>query len=419
MISFCLGKIEHAASAVDWHLDTPQPAMRAREIRGHFLELAGWVFGGLEPAQAIVVYAPLLHRAPLVIGGLHPRADVTAVLGCPDDTPTGFRVFVNLLGLRDVGVIEIGVVAAAQWPAFSQDSRYLAKNFITLARLDLSIGYDAAPVAGAAPLFVTSLGRSGSTALMGALAAHPAVLAPRNYPYESKLLQYAQHVLAMMTMPSAGSAGLDGAQFIDTPYLAATNPFVQRDDYPEIFDWFAEDALGFIAPLLRETLLMMIARQAPQKQAVRFVAEKLVPNTMMASLAEAVWAEAQEIILVRDFDDWLWSAKGFSEASGRYFGRDAAPDRVMGQAIAEYEAFLDYAERRAGRAMIVPFDALIAGPDALQRICARLGLTLHAAMVTSLQTVPAGHANAKPRDAAAATGLSARFSPRVRRLTAG
>jgi precorrin-6B methylase 1 len=69
--------------------------------------------------------------------------------------------------------------------------------------------------------------------------------------------------------------------------------------------------------------------------------------------------------------------------------------------------------------MMVPFDALIAGPDALQRICARLGLTLHAAMVTSLQTVPAGHANAKPRDAAAATGLSARFSPRVRRLTAG
>jgi hypothetical protein len=40
MMSFCLGKIEHAAGSADWHLDTPQSAMRARAIQGYFLELA-------------------------------------------------------------------------------------------------------------------------------------------------------------------------------------------------------------------------------------------------------------------------------------------------------------------------------------------------------------------------------------------
>ncbi|OYV70280.1 MAG: hypothetical protein B7Z67_04725 [Acidiphilium sp. 21-60-14] len=418
MVSFCVTEIKKSDGSALWHLDAPQIAILNRDMRGNFLELAGWVFHREDPAQSIVIYAPLLHRAPLAIVGLHQRADVTAAFDCPPDTPTGFRAFVNLLGLRDAGAIEVGAVPASRWAAFSQDSRFLAKNFISLARIDLTIRHDAAPVAGPAPIFVTSMGRSGSTALMGALAAHPAVLAPRSYPYESKLLQYAQHVLAMMVTPSTGSAGLDGAQFIDTPYLASTNPFLRRDDYPEIFDWFAEDALGFIAPMLDQTLTMIIAKQASEPQTVRFVAEKLVPNTMMASLAEAVWAEAREIILLRDFDDWLRSARGFSKASGRYFGRNAAQDTVMEQAVTEYEAFLDYAERRRGRAMIVPFDALMAGPAALEQVCARLDLTMTAAMEAALRTIPAGHANVQRHGRDAPSGLSDRFAARTRRLVA-
>ena len=415
-MSFCVNRIVNEGGAARWHLDLPSAAMVGASVPHYYLELAGWVALSAGAAQAVAVYAPLLHRAPLQIIALHPRDDVAGALNLPPETPTGFRGVVSLLGLRDARTLELAVVSSARWAAFSRDSRYLSQNFERLARLDLSIDDGGAALVGPAPLFVTSIGRSGSTALIGALAAHPSVLAPRHYPYESKMLQFAQHLLTLIVSPRADGAGLTAQQFMDHPYLATANPFIDRNDYPEIFSAFNQGALGFIAPLLRQAISQLIALHAARPADVRFLAEKLVPNTRMATLAEAIWADATEIILLRDFDPWFQSAQGFSEASGRYFGRDATPGIVLDQAIQEYGALLDYAERRIGRAMIVSFEALVGSAETLHAICTHLGLEMNAAMATALRTVPAGHATIRPGQLVAPPAIAEPFAARRRRL---
>ena len=74
---------------------------------------------------------------------------------------------------------------------------------------EISVDYLNLPVVSArTPLLVTSMGRSGTSYLMGLLAAHPAIATPRVFPFEERIASYYGDVFRAITRTGAAKAGL-------------------------------------------------------------------------------------------------------------------------------------------------------------------------------------------------------------------
>ncbi len=230
-----------------WHLDRPDAEALAAGGAGLSLTLGGWVADPQLPFASVALYAPLFHRAPLAVAPLHARSDVTAALDLPPDRASGFLLRIPLLGLPEKAELVLAAVPEPLAPAFESDASWRARHFEPLARLEIDIdcpppGSDDAP--GPTPFFVTSLGRSGSTALMAALTAHPAIGGTCTYPFEARPLQHALHLFCLWLHPALAHAPIAQEQFADTPFLASANPFYYAEDYPDLFGHFEESGLA-------------------------------------------------------------------------------------------------------------------------------------------------------------------------------
>lgn len=388
-----------------WALDQPAEADIGNPADSAYLDIVGWVTSRDGPIRAVAAYAPVLFRSPLIHTRLYPRADVTAALGVPEDTPTGFRLFVNMIGLQDMDTLVLAAITEAQAPAFTADSSYAAGNFTPMARIAFRYRPTRPEPTASAPVFVTSLGRSGSTALMAMLGAHPDIAAPPTHPYESRQIALALHHARLAVTPSAINLPVAGTdQFLDLPYLASTNPFLSPNDYPDLFAHHRRSALPIMADHLRDALPALAEPHAPGRPGwtPRYVAEKTPPNTLTPMVAELIWPGSTEIILLRDFRDWLGSALAFSRASGRYFGASSI-EALAPRIATDYAALLDYLAIRRDKAVIVTYEALIGDRAFADRLSARLSLPPDPAMTASLTTIPDGHAGTADDRAALVT----------------
>jgi hypothetical protein len=241
---------------------------------------------------------------------------------------------------------------------------------------------------GPAPLFVTSLGRSGSTALIAALASDPAVTAPETYPFETKPLAYALHMARLAVSPSIPHLPISSQQFLDVPFVGSTNPNLNHADYPHLFAHYRANGLTIFRSLVKAALT---AQPAPNDTNPRYIAEKSAANTMTPMLAELVWPNTIELILCRDITAWIASALAFSRATNRYFGNITDVATVIPQITTDLTSFLDYIASRAEKAIFIRFETLIADRDFPSRLCERLGLTEASAMSASIANVPESH----------------------------
>jgi hypothetical protein len=387
-----------------WHLDRPGMAPPVTAEPTIYLELAGWITATTpDPIHAIAIYANNLHRSPILVTILHPRQDVAQAMSLPPDTPCGFHAFLNVLGLQTLNSIELHAVTLGEWDRFIADSSYHAGRLLPVVTIDFAFSPGPLPepldqsVPDLQPLFITSLGRSGSTALMAALATNAAIASPEAYPFESKPLAYALHMARLATSPSMPHLPVASAQFLDVPFIGSTNPNLNPGDYPRLFDHYRQHGLTIFRAHARSHAL---AHLPPTAQPPRYIAEKSAPNTLTPMLAELVWPNTTELILCRNLTTWIASALSFSRAADRYFGNTAPLDEIVPQIITDLAAFCDYLVMRAPRALFVQYETLVTDAHFIHRLTERLGLGGAEAMAASIEQIPPGHRTIRTNDSA-------------------
>jgi hypothetical protein len=228
------------------------------------------------------------------------------------------------------------------------------------------------------PLLVTSLGRSGSTAMMNLLAHINGVAADREYPLEMRVGRYWLHLFTIMA--NVGNIQLSAGRenFAVDQFRSGRNPF--HDAAPTALNaWFdsvhVTNAARFIQEQIDGAYAVVAAEQGAGEP--RYFAEKSNPDRY-AALFPRLYGGAREIILVRDVRDLYCSITAFNAKRGHFaFGReDAASEadylrQLTGSTRALYEAW----QARRSTALLVRYEDLMTDQEGtVSRICDYLGL---------------------------------------------
>jgi hypothetical protein len=217
------------------------------------------------------------------------------------------------------------------------------------------------------PLMVTTLGRTGSMALMRMLEAHPEVLVYRPYRYEQQVAGYWLDVLLTLSDPSSYMRQIAPAGNLENPlwWLGTDSPPPRLRD-SALQRWLGSEALEQLALVSQERIAAVydqIAAGAGKPQA-RYFAEKHSLRT--AALGAELYPGARELFLVRDFRDMVSSIMDFNRRRGvEGFGRaGAAGDEQWIASLAGWATSLVRAwQRREAGAHLVRYEDLVRAPD--------------------------------------------------------
>lgn len=164
------------------------------------------------------------------------------------------------------------------------------------------------------PLIVFSVGRSGSTALMKLLTAHPEISGHMPYPLETRFAQHTYHAMRIASSFAPSYAEDMMTAFTARRPMLGPNPS---------FGYF-KDLDGFFhqtyAPGLIERHMEMIdafyrAQKSVDEQKPRFFAEKSTQDSYVVSVLDKIDG-ARRIMLMRDPRDIMVSIRKFNEQTG-------------------------------------------------------------------------------------------------------
>lgn len=303
------------ASDLLWDIDTPQPG--AVPHVGQF-ELQGWVSprAGTDTTIATVQVCyggTVLANLSVSI----PREDVAAHFGAGNvaDHP-GFRTIVDATGLGPHYDLDVFAVtrSAARVHLCTLRGRTVddPAGFIDTGRLR--------------PLLLRTTGRAGSTMMMNALMAHPAIVANDQHPHEVRPGMYWAHMFHVLGRPASPDEVLDAAAFHSRMDLVGRNPFWQVG--AQHSRWFEQHYDGALRDFCRgATDGYYRAIAAQQSKFPRFFVEKYSDFPDDLTYPESLFDDLAYIFLVRDPRDVLVSMIKFNEKRGTSeFGRHAATD---------------------------------------------------------------------------------------------
>jgi Sulfotransferase family len=150
-----------------------------------------------------------------------------------------------------------------------------------------------------APICLTCMGRTGSTALMRILNMHPDIVVAGAYPFETK---YAQ---------TAVRSALGGLKVLLSEGVACIG---FKAPYGRLY----AETRGHIfrATVSAIDLFYECIAQAQKKGDVKYFAEKCLPSFLPDITRDLYGSKAKEIILVRDPRDIFCSAKSFNRRRG-------------------------------------------------------------------------------------------------------
>src|SRR5687767_6062817 len=170
-----------------FELDAPQPGQSADSFA---LDLRGWVVGTDSPPANVLVLrdGALLRRLPVELE----RPDVAAAHpGIGGAERSGFFGTLSALSLPPCFELQLDVRL--------EDKTRLPLALVRGTRASLESGF----TASLQPLVLTTLGRTGSTAVVRMLAAHPEVVAYRPFEYEPRVATYWMGVFRSLADPVA------------------------------------------------------------------------------------------------------------------------------------------------------------------------------------------------------------------------
>jgi hypothetical protein len=374
------------AELVGWAMEAPRPG---EERDRYSFEVRGWALGRAAPVVALELLhdETVLWRAPLGeqradVADAHPeirrarfcgfRTDVTAVA-----LPVEFELGVRFV-LEDKTRVPVGrILGARDRIATSHDARLQ-------------------------PLLVTTIGRSGSTAMVDLLGRHPDVVAYRPRETEARTATYWAGVLRELTEPASYARQLGAGQGRGEPWwLRGQNPSVdeilaerawegtaERDGRPEpgkpamseLGRWVEADSVASLASFAMERIDRLYGRIAEHegRGEARYFAEKFPPS-FVPDLVWELYPGTREVVLVRDFRDLVASIFAYNVKRGfAGFGRDRADSDIHYVLTTERRAVTALARswrRRESRAHLVRYEDLVTRPEeTVEGLAAYLGL---------------------------------------------
>lgn len=220
------------------------------------------------------------------------------------------------------------------------------------------------------PVYVTFVGRSGSTMLMTKLAAHPEIVAGKVYPLEVQISSYYAHCLDVLTaMPDRAAEQAIEERFRDDR-LIGSNPVAGARFEPafssdEIRSYFFQIGVpGELAASFRRlTSLYYACLAAEAGKKPRYFAEKLhmSPPYHRRRVRALYGDDLKEIVIVRDLRDVYCSQL----ASHRNFIGKQSDDRLIPQLKRSGAEICDIVRnRRDANVLVVRYEDLITAPDA-------------------------------------------------------
>jgi hypothetical protein len=287
----------------------------------------------------------------------------------PGAEACGFSIAVGPLGLAldfDYGI-----------DAVSADGTRTALGRVTGRRRPLRSGYSPS----IQPLLITQLGRSGSSWAVTLLSRHREIVAHEPLRSEAKQALFWSSVLSTLTQPTSYMKSLNSGPFAENWWVGDSSgpPVRPRSPEPAMSRWLGSRNLEVMAGVCQSRVDEFYAEVARQegRDAPRYFVEKADPIDGPPAIAE-LWPDSREIILVRDFRDWVCSIIGFNSKRGlQGWLRDQTDDDVewISQLRGSAERLLQAWQTRRDRAHLVRYEDLIADPaQTLTGICSYLGV---------------------------------------------
>ena len=305
---------EPAPELLGAYIDHPLPGM---EGDTYTLHIVGWVLGRDSPARAVeVVYQPEPDRVrpgpELVIRETPVRGDRVDVAAAFPQVPPGvdchFEPLVGVVG--NTPEFELRLRAVLEDGTRAQIGALRVRH--SPLRTSLEPRFD--------PISVTCLGRSGSTWVMGMLAAHPEIVAYRRFPYESSPAKYWMQMLKVLAEPSNIVQSAHPDTFHGNRWWVGNNLYY--DDAiagrPAHNDWFGRRYVESLATFCQQSIddwYTTLAATQDQPRARYFAEKHLWPNFIPVLMRE-LYPRAKEIFVVRDFRDMALSILAFDRKRG-------------------------------------------------------------------------------------------------------
>jgi hypothetical protein len=338
----------------EFSLDAPAVGGEASGGANFALDLRGWVVGGDVPAVAVELVhdGAVLWHVPL-----HERPDVASVAGIEAPVLCGFYAAINTLRLGREFTVAIQAVLA-------DETRVEFVN-VRGRRARLRSSFEPR----LEPLMVTTLGRTGSTIVVGMLEQHPQVAAYPPFEDEPKVASYWIEVLLALSEPASYRRQLTPGRDLNSTWWLGTQMPMPRARWPRaLHDWVGARAIETLAGFCQErieSLYEVIASQLDVHQP-RYFAEKYWATSPIPDLIWELYDHPREVFVVRDFRDMLSSMYAFDAKRGyAAFGRQSAADdesHVVEQLEPRVESLRRQWERRAERAHLVRYEELVARP---------------------------------------------------------
>lgn len=280
---------------------------------GYVLSISGWVHAA--PVVPSWVHVVSQERTVASAKVAFPRPDVAAHLSLSAEEPLGFHVEVGVLGLPRSFELTLAVELA--------DGRRFPFAAITGARQPLRRRFQPT----IRPIFVTNIGRCGSTLMMSLLGGHPQVVVHDLHPYETRALGYWAHMLKVLSEPANHARSASPNTYEDDAFWVGRHPhnmhpviepdsvrgFLRRDYVERLAEFCQASTEGFYRSVSEA--------QGVEDEPVYF-AEKRNPRAT-ARIASELYPDAREIFLVRDPRDMVCSMISFYEKTRLVsFGRD-------------------------------------------------------------------------------------------------
>jgi hypothetical protein len=357
-------RLEASPDIAGFSVDFPLPG----RADGYGVRIGGWVLAaGTAPLAAVEI-----HLGGQLVGRLRValvRPDVNAALALADAPTTGFDDSIHVATFPTEFALTLQAVTAAggRIPLAVVRGRHspLRSSFTPSLQ----------------PLLLTSLGRSGTTLLMGLLRAHPRLLVGGPLPYEMRVGAYWMHALTVLSGYANHDESSHPDAFIEQPYFIGHNPFAvdRANTAPHLRAWYGQDAVEEIAAFCQRSVEQTYLRVAAdlERSGPAYFVEKTLPSRT-ASLFAQLYPGMREVFLVRDPRDMMSSMIAFDRQRGfdafRHTGE--GDDLDLARRLAStFGQLLREREQRDGRALLVRYEDLVRDPlEVLRRIAGHAGV---------------------------------------------
>ena len=329
-------------------IDAPVPGGSSD---GYALSISGWIHAS--PAAPTKVHVVSEGRPLATAAVSFPRPDVADHLRVADQVPLGFLTDVTVLGLPLHFELRLEVELS--------DGRQFPFAAISGTRGPLRARFKPT----ICPVFVTNIGRCGSTLMMNLLRSHPRIVVHDLYPYETRALSYWLHMLKVLSEPANHERSANPNSYEDDAFWVGRHPHNMRPviEPPPVQEFLRRDYVEKLAEFCQSSAEDFY-RSVSEAQGVDepvYAAEKRNPRPT-ARVASDLYPDAREIFLVREPRDMVCSMISFYERTQLVsFGRDqrAGDDEfVSGIAHALRDLVRQLRERRE-EAILVRYEDLV------------------------------------------------------------